>query len=267
MTAHALRLAPHYPLERAPEAMRAAAEPVRAHFGTSFSTLTYFDAELLAALHVHNPGELPSGITIASAQDPSIIDQFDVITTVANLPGQSRSDRAAFLDALLSIYSKLPADLPALAADDVLCVAPLREGRQLAQAIGCLPEDRSLTPSAKRIAHHDGVLVGMSEISTATPYRSCLIIDGVVASGATVMALLQALPRSVERITLATAQSTAAGAWALTRYAAILGQRLDLIVGHVSGVLDGHFYAVDPDDRDRLVLGDIGDTISEFAEA
>jgi hypothetical protein len=261
-----LRPAPHYAAALAPAPMRAAAEPVRTRFGTSFASLTYFDTDLLGALHSHGGDDLPPGITVASGKDPSIIAELDVITTVANLPEQSRSQRVAYLDALLGIYRRLPVDLTALASGDVLCVGPLREGRQIALALDCLPDDRSLTPSAKRIAYQEGILVGMSEIPAATPYRSCLVIDGVVASGATVMALLQVLPSTVEQITLVTAQSTAAGVWALYRYAALLGKRLDLIVGHVSGVLDGHFYAVDPDDRERLVLGDIGDTISMLAE-
>jgi hypothetical protein len=196
-----------------------------------------------------------------------VVSDLDLITTVANLPEQSPADRRSYRDALVRIYRRLPVDLTDLSSGDVLCVGPLREGKLLAETLGCLPAERSLTPSAKRISYQDGILVGRSRIPASIPHGSALIVDGVVASGATVMALLQALPGTVEQVTLLTAQSTAAGMWALHRYGQLLNLRLRLVVGHVSGVLNHHFYAVDPQDRNRLVLGDVGDTISDIPQS
>jgi hypothetical protein len=64
-----------------------------------------------------------------------------------------------------------------------------------------------------------------------------------------------------------TCHSTQQGALALARYAELLQVSLTLHVGHVSGALNGKFYAVRPDAPEQLVLGDVGDTISPVAPA
>lgn len=261
----AVRVAPRHPADAAPAAMREAAEQIRHRFDTSFASLTHFGADLLAALHAPADAAEP-GPVVASATDPAVVAELDLITAVANLPTQTATDRTAYRDALLRIYRRLPVDLAALAADDTLCVGPLREGRQLAEDLGCLPAGRDLAPSAKRISYHDGILVGLSALPPQVPQRSCLIIDGVVASGATVMAIIQELPPTVREVILVAAHTTAAGGTALYRYAAALGRQFHMVVGHVSGVLNDHFYAVTPDDG-RVVLGDVGDTISGLPRA
>ena len=59
------------------------------------------------------------------------------------------------------------------------------------------------------------------------------------------------------------AHATRAGVWGLTRYAAEAGIDLTLHIAAVSGVLNEKYYAVDPVDRDTLIIGDVGDTIAD----
>lgn len=253
------RLAEHHTAQDAPRAWLAAAEPYRLRFGHEFATFTHFTPDLLASLGRHPVTE---GLLVAADDDPSAVDDLAEATAIANLPEQTVADRTAYRDALLRLYRKLPLRARDVTGGEVLCVGPEREGRQLAQDLGALPRGRSLTPSAKRVPFDGGILVGMSALPGRTAYRHCVIIDGVVASGATVMALMQALPRGVERVTLLTAQSTSAGARSILRYGELLGLRAQVVAGVVSGVLDSRFYAHDEHDPDRLVLGDVGDTIS-----
>ena len=89
-----------------------------------------------------------------------------------------------------------------------------------------------------------------------------VVIDGVVASGVTLMAIVRLAARTGAVVDVLTCHSTHEGALALARWADRLGVTLTLHVGHVSGALNHKYYAVDPDARDRLVLGDVGDTIS-----
>ncbi|MGX7826343.1 hypothetical protein ACTG9Q_14740 [Actinokineospora sp. 24-640] len=249
----------HHAAENAPAAWLSAAEPYRLRFGHEFASFTLFTAAQLADLGA--PRDL-LGLTVATESDPSVVDDLAEATKVANLAEQTVADRTVYRDALLRIYAKLPVRADELTRGDVLCVGPEREGRQLAQDLGALPAGRSLTPSAKRIGYEGGILVGMSALPAATGHRHCVVIDGVVASGATVMALMRSLPRGVERVTLLTAQSTAAGARAVLGFGTRLGLRTEVVVGVVSGVLDESFYAHDERDRDLVVLGDVGDTIS-----
>lgn len=257
------RIAEHHETVAAPARMHAAAAPYRTRFGSAFDTYTYFPRALLDELQQQGTG-LPASVRLASATDPSVVTDIAEVTAIANRPVQTVTDRVAYRDALLRVYRKLPIDPVVAAAGEVLCIAPQREGRQLAEALGALPAHRSLSPSAKRISYERGIVVAMSRIVVPDWAHDCLLIDGVVASGATVMALLHALRGTVERVRLLTAQSTAAGVWAIDRYAAALGISCEIVVGHVSGVLNDGFYAVDPHDAGRVLLGDVGDTISDL---
>lgn len=257
--------AEHFAVEEAPAAMRAAAAEYEQRYGTRFATLTYFSRDLLAALHAHDgAADRPAGVYVSSSEDPSVVQDLAEITVIANRSRATEADRIAYRDALLRIYHKLPAGYPA--PDGVLCIGPEREGRLLAAMLDCLPPERSLTPTAKRISYRGGILVGLSELPAAIDQQECLVIDGVVASGATVMALLTALPATVTNVTLLTAHSTLDGLWGIQRHAAELGIESRIEVGHVSGVLNDSFYATDEQDGARVVLGDVGDAISGLPE-
>nr|MDT0660736.1 hypothetical protein [Micromonospora sp. DSM 115978] len=242
------------------ERMLSVAADYERRFSTRFDSFVYFDADLLAGLHA--PGPMPD-VVPASAGDRQVIDAMATITTVANLADQTDDDRLRYLSALEEIFGRL-ADPPAtVAARADLVVAPQREGRILAERIGCLPDGGGRwTPQAKRMTVDGGLLVGFDHRPARRVDGRLAIVDGVVASGVTLMAALQLVTVPGATVDLFTCHATAAGAQALRRYAQRLDIRLTLRVGHISGRLNGHFYAVDPDHDDRLVLGDIGDTIS-----
>jgi hypothetical protein len=233
-------------------------------FDTRFDSFVHFDAELLAGLHT--PGPL-TDVVPASAADRRVIDEMATITTVANLAGQTDDDRLRYLRALEEIFGRLAGSPAAAAGGADLVIAPQREGRILAERIGCLPAaGGSWTPQAKRMGVDGGLLVGFDKRPAGRTGGRITVVDGVVASGVTLMAALHLVAAPGATVELFTCHATAAGAHALRRYAQRLDVRLDLHVGHVSGRLNDHFYAVDPDHHDRLVLGDIGDTISPVAD-
>lgn len=263
-----VHLAAAYDADTAPQELLMAARPYESNFGTSFASFTLFDAPLLAALNAPQEGNGPAGLIVASDRDPSVIDDLSEITSIAQLEVASMADKQRYQAALLRIYGKLGVSARELAAmPDVLCVGPEREGRQLAEIMGSLPKGRSITPSAKRISYRGGLVIGMSPVQAPAGLPRCLILDGVVASGATVMALLGQLAPTIGEVTLLTAQATAAGCWAIHRYADLLQIKCQLVVGHVSGELNSSFYATVVDNPDVLVLGDVGDMISGIGDA
>lgn len=258
-----VRTAQYFSADEAPEEMLAAAEKYQLRFGTKFAAFAHFSRDLLMNLQAHSGAGLPPGVRVGSAGDPSIVRDMAEISMIANLAHRTAQQRSAYRDALVRIYRKLPVNAAELAADPrLLCVGPDREGRQLAEVLGCLPGERAFTPCVKRIPFRGGILVGTSEPPATGGHDGALIIDGMVASGATVMALLTQMRGTIARATLLTAHSTVAGVWALHRYAALLGLEFDLVVGHVSGELGRGFHANDEKVPGKLVLGDIGDTIS-----
>lgn len=54
----------------------------------------------------------------------------------------------------------------------------------------------------------------------------------------------------------------AAGLHAITRYSRAFNQDISITIGHVSGRLNEKFYAVDATDPERMIVGDLGDTLS-----
>lgn len=234
-------------------------------FNTRFDAFVFFDADLLTGLHA--PGPPPGAVVPASAVDGQVIDRMKTITAVANLAEQTDGDRVRYLRALEEIFDRL-ADSPAAAAAEAeLVVAPRREGLILAERIGCLPAPGgSWVPQAKRMAVDGGLMVGFDSLPTRRIGGRLAVVDGVIASGVTLMAALQLVAAPGATVDLFTCHATAAGVHALDRYARRLGVRLAPRVGHVSGRLNERFYTVEPEYGDRLVLGDIGDIISPIAD-
>lgn len=232
---------------------------------TYFSHLVHFGPELLESLHA--PGALPDNIRVASASRPEVIERMAAVTAVANLPQQRDADRSRYLQALLDIYSMLPVQAQHSASTPgTTVIAPEREGRILAERLGVLPQKRGWTPQAKRMPVTGGLLVGVDEWLPSQA-NQLVIVDGVVASGVTLMAMLQLAFEPGAAVEIFTCHSTRQGALALARYAERLRVSLTLHVGHVSGTLNGKFYAVQPDAPDQVLLGDVGDTISPVTPA
>ncbi|MDO0924100.1 hypothetical protein QQY24_01135 [Streptomyces sp. TG1A-8] len=232
---------------------------------TYFSHLIHFEPQVLESLH--SPGPVPQNVRVASAAHPQVAERMATVTAIANLPQQQDVDRARYLQALLDIYGMLPVQVASSAsAPGTALIAPEREGRILAERLGVMPHHRGWTPQAKRMPLDGGLLVGVDERLPSRTDR-LVIVDGVVVSGVTLMAMLQLTARPGASVEIFTCHSTEQGALALARYAERMGVSLTLHVGHVSGILNKKFYAVEPDSPQNVVLGDVGDTVSPVAPA
>src|SRR5262249_10651778 len=106
-----------------------------------------------------------------------------------------------------------------------------------------------------------GLLVGVTGLDISRLYEGCTIIDGAIASGATLITMMHGLKPVTPRFHVFSVHATVQGLRAILRYA--LDERIDVrfSVGHVTSGLNDHFYAVLPDQPSKVVVGDLGDTI------
>jgi hypothetical protein len=263
-----LKVAQYQRLEASPE-MRLAAEELEQRFSVVFGTLTHMSKAALTDLHrAPEAGpDLPETVAVASRDDPSVLLDIEVLTKIANSPTFSLADRQRYYDSLKAIYAKLPYR-PGSDREDpnVLFVGIEREGRILAESLNCLPEGHSIHPDAKRIWFNDGLLVGFAGIPSLPSFGRCVVIDGAIASGSTLIALMEHLQATVRSFQICSAHATSEGLRAITRYANVTGIELKVAVGHVTRGINDHYYATVPEDPSRVVVGDLGDMISELGQ-
>lgn len=255
-----------YPRLEAPEEMLVAAEKYERKFAIRFNSLTYFSKALLETLHrLDDPSKVPSNVTIASRTDETILTDMDTLTRIANDGSLTIAQREKYFSALKNIYHKLPARLDEASRDkSTLLVGIEREGRILAESMDLLPKNHSLHPHAKRIPYESGLLVGLSELPQLQAFSKCTIIDGAIASGATIISFIERLRQTSSSFSIYSAHSSMEGLMAITRYGASADLDISITVGHATAGMNAKFYAVDPDDENKLVIGDIGDTISKL---
>lgn len=242
--------------------MLAAAQETEHRFGIQFDRFAFFSGSVFEQLH-ECLAPMPRNIVVASHLDPSILPLVGVLGEVANGEEIGMEQRRRYYQALLDIYHKLAFQPEAVNRDEGTFVVGIeREGRILAEALGCLPPGRSLKPHAKRIWFKGGILVGFSDITALPRCETCVVIDGAIASGATLIALIEKLRHSMGSFQIYAAHATYEGLRAISHYA--LSERLNIgvEVGHATSGLNDHFYAVQTDQPDRVVVGDLGDTIS-----
>ena len=253
----------HVPVSNAPSPMVEAARRYEERFCTEFATLTWFPRTLLKQLHQPLPGRhAPPNAAIAAVQQPSVLRQLETISTVANTPSPDFLARAAYRRSLEVLFRALrdqPFSLTAAASN--FCVAPQREGALLATRLGYLKDIPSLTPEAKRIPYDSGLLVGLSEVVPPTGRDTCLLVDGAIASGATLVAIIHHLCH-VRSFRIYAAHSAMSGLWALYNYGQQASIEIRCAVGEVSGTLNEDYFSVYP--SGKLVLGDVGDTIASL---
>jgi adenine/guanine phosphoribosyltransferase-like PRPP-binding protein len=246
--------------EECPAALSRRVKDYEEQFSTQFARVVIFDIETLHELH--RPGTLSSTVVHeASATDRQVTATMDDLTDIANTASQADGDRRRYLESLQHLLTGLGRTPLGSSDEATTVIAPRREGAILAERLGFLDQRPSWTPQAKRIHLGDGLAVGLDEHLPTDAKQHIVLIDGVVASGATILAILSLIAAPGATVEVLTCHGTREGILALTRYAELLQIRLTIRVGHVSGVLNDHFYAVDPQDPQRLILGDIGDTI------
>ena len=255
--------------DHAPLRMLEAAAPYEKKFGDHFDFLVRFSKQTFDELHRfdHDKRELPLSVTIASSGDSSILADIDALKKVANSKKVSTAQRTNYYETLKSIYHKLPrrpehiAELP-----DTFCVGIEREGRILAEALRCLPGGRSLAPHAKRIPYEGGLVVGlMNALPPTQRYTRCLIVDGAIASGATIMAIISQLRQTAPLFEIFSVHAPYEGLRGIVRFGEMLGVQVAITVGHATVGMNKKFYAVDSDGT-SVIIGDIGDTISPLEE-
>ena len=251
----------------------AAAERYEDRFHIKFKWLTHFPAELLHELQRAGQGTaVPEGVVVASVQDKSIESHMQELQEIANEPSLTQAQRDRYYQNLLAIYRKLPESPEVMSKKrDTLCIGVQREGCLLGEAMGWLPKrgDHVLRPHAKRVPFEEGdgkrgLLVGLTQIGPVKRFVRCVIIDGAIASGATVMALIERLSPDIDEFHVYSVHATVEGLRAIVEYAHRLGVRVKITVGHATEGIDDHFYAVVKDHTDRVVIGDLGDTISDL---
>jgi hypothetical protein len=238
-----------YAREEAPGDVIAIARPYEERFATRFSSFTVFPAFALAELHLQpSSGALPPEVRVAAGG----ADRLGLLSRAA--AGDAGARRAQSR-AIARIFERLPEQPQRFAqSPDILCVGPEREGRALAIEIGCEPDGRSLFPTTKRMPFRGGLMIGMSETPEEVPYNECILVDDVVASGATLIALMGALSGSIDTFRVFAAHATHAGVWAISRYAEGAGLEASVSVGRLGGRLDSDFRVVDSAAGDWLVL-------------
>lgn len=234
--------------------------------GVALPTLVCFDHDCLGALH-HHPfrgNAADSRVEIASWGDTAIAPSIRRLGAIARQPRHDSADRAAYRTILLDIYRALPLEVEALVgAADTLVVAPRREGYLLAHDLDWLPQGRHIAPHAKRFKHDGGMVVGHDLVAPAQDYDCCVLVDGAVASGVSLMAMMIELAPRLRRFVVLTVHATGVALNALRHLAVQLERPLAIYAGDVSGELNEAYYAVVPESSPpQVVVGDLGDMIA-----
>lgn len=132
--------------------------------------------------------------------------------------------------------------------------------------MGWLPIGHSMNPHAKRIPYEGGLIVGLSAFPQFINYDRCMIVDGAIASGATLIAIIEKLRSITSTFYIYSVHSSYEGLRAITRYGLSANVNITITVGHATTGMNAKYYAVYPDNTKRVVVGDLGDTISEIEQ-
>jgi hypothetical protein len=248
--------------------MQEAAAKFEHTFNIEFDTLHFFSETLLNKLHQigNDTVGLPSEVEVTSEKDPTIIQDVQVLSDIVNNAPLEPAQRTRYFETLKAIYRKLRSTPDEFKQDrSMLFIGIEREGRILAGDLKWLPDGHHTHPHAKRIPYEGGLLVGVTEISDLEAYFKCLIIDGAIASGATIISVIEKVRPLISSYRVYSVHSTYEGLHAITRYCASTGLDIKVTVGHATRGLDEKFYATDGPDTKLLVVGDLGDTIAPLS--
>lgn len=204
----------------------------------------------------------------------AVVPHYEVFRRIANLerPLTTR-ERQEYLDSLLAIY-RLMSDSgcgPERFLDDeqALFVGPEREGCILAKQMGWNPDPpvRFKNPDAKRIPNgDDGLIVGLNDLDLGgRPFQRAILIDGAIASGATLIAVMKSLRETIGEFYIYCIHTTRQALNAVKSYSARHNLAIHVVAGKVTTSLSSKYYANywDEDEgRMRYEVGDLGDTIA-----
>jgi len=244
--------------------MQTAAREFQARFGIAFGTVMHFSKSALHALHAADGDDhaVLRRAQIASETDDEIVQAMATLREIANQPVQTAAGRRRYFSALQHVYRRLLVRIP---DEDRVVIAPEREGRILAESLGVLRAGIDLAPHAKRIPFNGGLLVGVSACRLQRRARRLLLFDGAIASGATLITLLELVGRPDTPIAICSVHAAREGMRAIHRYAVQSQLQIDIFVGHVTEGLSSKYYAVGA--SHELIVGDLGDTIAPLTDA
>ncbi|WP_323119242.1 HD domain-containing protein [Burkholderia alba] len=250
--------------------LRATLQTMERRYGIVLPTLVTFSGAQLDALHNRpfHPTHDESRVEVASFGDRRIATEIRRLGDLSRVPEQTAQTREAYKAVLLDVYRALPIDVERLlASDDVFVVAPRREGYLLADSLGWLPAGRHVAPHVKRVKHEGGLAVGHDLTAPPSRYRIGVLVDGALASGVSLMAMMVELAPKVDEFVVLAVHATGASINAIRRTAATLKRRVTIHAGDVSGELNDLFYAVQPGGpASAVIVGDLGDMIAGKVE-
>ncbi len=248
-----------YTRESLPAFMAVEVRKYERQFALKFDAFTYFSAETLGELHAPDLAEVLEA-SLALADTASIEAAADILSRVANSSKPSPEARREYLGALLEIYRSLPeSPVPSDRDHETYFVGVEREGRILGEQLHWLGGERSMRVHAKRMRVNGGLLVGLAGAPAPRECKRLVIVDGAIASGATLIAIIDKL--SCANVHIYSAHAALEGARALSRFAASRSMALRISAGFVTGGLNQRYYA---HHEGRPVVGDLGDTIAEL---
>ena len=252
-------------------------EHYQERFGIRFTQFKAFSRERFAELHSFAEQNDKYSETILSTSNSDVQTHFAVFEKIANDRHPTDLQRLRYRQELLWVYKAIedsghgPETL--VQNSNTLVVAPKREGYLLAKAMKWLPEGRDAAPDAKRIPdgkNGDGLLVALNDFHVPENCSQAVLIDGAVASGATLLAIMEVLRNQIKEFHIYCVHSTREALNAFNAYSAHHNLTIPVVAGHVTTGLSGHYYATmaDKDNpaRKRLVVGDLGDTIDNLPD-
>jgi len=239
------------------------------HFNIEFTRYALYSKSFLNEFH-HNLTMTDENVKvqIATEHNKNLLDHFTFFSKVANTENPSNEHRRQYYERLQAVYATLDRSPGQFSENEkVAFIAPEREGRILAEKMGWLPDGHSFHPNAKRVHFEGGILIGLDDINTTCQFDRVEIIDGAIASGATLITIMECMASASNVFDIYSVHATIEGINALTRFAKSRGLQLTCSIGHVTAGLNDKYYAVEVvSNGERLVVGDLGDTISDLQE-
>jgi uracil phosphoribosyltransferase len=233
---------------------RLVARELQAQFNIEFAEYWIFSEDDL-----YNVTPFENFVHVSESQQ--VGDAGAKLTEIANFEPSKlgTDDRQAYLEALLTIYRNLTQPpISELHDEHILFVGIEREGRMLAEALSWMPASHSVRVNAKRMKAGDHLFVGIHGPQFGQTFTEAVIVDGAIASGATLMAVMSTL--GFKKVRIFSAHATAEGLSNISAFALEKDIDLTISVGIVSGRLSKEFYATE--DGGRVVVGDLGDMIA-----